>query len=150
MSLILYTSSIRRSLFVLAFIGMCCSGCSGHKEGDKPEHTRNTYIIGISPFLDEVSSDQIFKQIIRLFLDDMPLNSTLTIYDAYYLKTVAHIHIPDMPAFQSSRTRINQFKKPIQNLKSFLSQVRTKPSLGRISFKDAVNLPQFAEFIGER
>src|ERR1700722_11101004 len=52
------------------------------------------FIVGISPFLDAGVKDEVFRSIVRLVVEDLPLNSKLEIYDAYHLKSITRLSIP--------------------------------------------------------
>jgi hypothetical protein len=45
--------------------------------------------------------DDIYRSIVRLVVEDLPLNSTLTIYDAFELKTITQVTVPTGRAFNS-------------------------------------------------
>jgi hypothetical protein len=122
-------------------------GCKPAEPVGNTRHVR--YVVGLSPFLNEDAANESFRQIARLLLEDMPLNSSLWIYDAYHLRTVAQMEIPNKRAFESSRTRANQFSDSIQKLKSFLAIRNEPPVVPGLDFNQAVRLPQFMDFVGE-
>ncbi len=105
------------------------------------------YIIGISPFLDKSVKDEVYRGIVRLVVEDLPLNSALAIYDAFELKTIAQLSLPDARAFHSPKTRANQFAPAIRDLKMFLAEEHHKPTNSNSSFEAAIRLPQFLEFL---
>lgn len=107
------------------------------------------YIIGLSPYLADTAKDGAYRHIVRLLVEDMPLNSSLWIYDAYHLSTVAHVEIPEVRAFESSRTRVNQFKDGLLSLKRFLATSHAKPEVRGLRFDEAMRLPQFLRFVSE-
>ena len=107
------------------------------------------YVIGVSPFLDKSVKDDVYRGVIRLLVQDLPLNSTLSIYDAFELKTIAQIALPDARVFQSPKTRANQFAPAIRDLKLFLAQEHKKPEAAHLRFDGAVRLPQFLDFLAE-
>ncbi|HEV8540860.1 MAG TPA: hypothetical protein VGR78_00580 [Verrucomicrobiae bacterium] len=106
------------------------------------------YVIGLSPFLDNSVKDDVYRRIIGFVLEDLPVNSSLALYDAYNLRTIAQIQVPDVRAFRSAKTRANQFKEPIHKLKDFLAANHEKPET-KLNMKDAVHLPQFMDFVGQ-
>lgn len=132
---------------------ICCSalvvavGCSPKQPPADTRHVQ--YVVGISPYLDDESGEEVFRHIARFLLEDMPLNSSLWIYDAYNLRTVAQVNVPNKRAFESSRTRANQFSNPIQSLKGFLGEQNDQPDVAELNFDDAVRFPQFMDFVGE-
>ncbi|GEM_PF-1261837 len=132
------------STALLMIIGV---GCKPAEPVGNTRHIR--YVVGISPFLNEDAANESFRQIARLLLEDMPLNSSLWLYDASHLRTVAQVEIPNKHAFESSRTRANQFSDSIQKLKSFLAVRNEPPVVCELDFNQAVRLPQFMDFIGE-
>ena len=121
--------------------------CSKEPESAQTPHVR--YVVGLSPFLDENSGNKVFRHIAQFLLEDMPLNSSLWIYDAYNIRTVTRMEVPNRRAFVSSRTRANQFSKPMQQLKSFLAARHAPPEVDNLEFDHVVRLPQFMDFIGD-
>jgi len=108
------------------------------------------FIIGISPFLEKSVKDDIYRSIVRLVVEDLPLNSTLTIYDAFELKTITQVTVPTGRAFSSPKTRANQFAPAIRDLKLFLAQERSAPTNSHFNFQGSIRLPQFLEFLAEK
>lgn len=107
------------------------------------------YVIGLSPFLDKTVKDDVFRRIVGMILEDLPLRSSLAVYDAYNLTTVTSVEIPDARAFKSGKTRANQFGEPIHKLKDFLAATHERPTAAKLNFDQAVRLPQFLDFVGE-
>lgn len=107
------------------------------------------YVIGLSPFLEDTVKDDLFRRTIGFILQDVPLNSSVVLYDAYNLKTITRLTVPDVRAFRSPKTRANQFAEPIRELKSFLAQKHERPDTGRLKLQDAVRFPQFMDFLAE-
>jgi hypothetical protein len=106
------------------------------------------YVIGLSPFLDSKVKDEVYRQIVRFLLEDMPLKSSLWICDAYYLQTIARIDVPEVRAFHSAKTRANQFKDQIRKLKEFLATEPERLGAPVPVPPQAVRLPQFTDFVG--
>ncbi|MBI1177032.1 hypothetical protein GC207_06285 [bacterium] len=107
------------------------------------------YVVGLSPFYNQQQSNEAFRQLMHLLLEDMPLNSSLWIYDAYHIRTVTQLEIPNIHAFESSRTRANQFSAQVQQLKTFLASSNEQPAVAKLDFHDAIRFPQFMDFVGE-
>lgn len=105
-------------------------------------------VIGISPFLDKSVKDEVYRGIVRQIVEDLPLGSRLWIYDAYHVKTITQIEIPEVRAFQSSKTRANQFSRGIGEVREFLAREHVMPTAPRLNFRDAIQLPQFMDFVG--
>ncbi|HYV25956.1 MAG TPA: hypothetical protein VFA77_00350 [Candidatus Eisenbacteria bacterium] len=105
------------------------------------------FIIGISPFLDKSVKDEVYRGIVRLVVEDLPLNSALAIYDAFELKTITQLSLPDTRAFNSPKTRANQFAPAIRDLQLFLAREHNKPT--NTGFEAAIRLPQFLDFLAE-
>lgn len=114
-----------------------------------PESRHLRYVLGVSPFLDDSAKDEVFRHIVRLLLEDMPLNSSLWLYDAYHLRTIAQINIPDARAFRSDKTRANQFQQPLHQTKRFLAAKHSRPSVEGLDFNQAIRLPQFLDFVAD-
>ncbi|MBL9135652.1 MAG: hypothetical protein JNK85_07285 [Verrucomicrobiales bacterium] len=104
-------------------------------------------MIGISPFLEPAAKEDTFRQTVRFLIETMPLNSSLWLYDAYHLRTIATIEVPGLRAFSSGKTRANQFQDRIRDLKNFLAHDHSKPTAGSLDFTQAVRLPQFLDFL---
>ncbi len=115
----------------------------------RAEATSTRYVIGLSPFLEKSVKDDVYRHIVGFVLEDMPLGASLTIYDAYQLQTVMQLEVPKVQAFRSGKTRANQFKEPINKLKSFLAAEHPHPEAAKVDFTQAVRFPQFMDFVGE-
>jgi len=107
------------------------------------------YVIGLSPFLDEPLKDEVYRKLVRLVVEDLPLNSTLAVYDAFNLKSITHVTLPNARAFNSPKTRANQFAPAIGELKRFLAKEHEKPADSHLAFDAAIRLPQFCDFLDE-
>jgi len=141
-------SSSRSGVSLLcALILTMGTGCKPEAVAPAAQHVR--YIVGLSPFLDERAANESFRHLAHLLLEDLPLNSSLWLYDAYHVRTIAQIEIPPSRAFASSRTRANQFSEPLQKLKSFLATRHDPPKIEGFDFQQAIRLPQFMDFVGE-
>jgi len=108
------------------------------------------FVIGISPFLDKDVKDDVFRSIVRLMVQDLPLDSTLAIYDAFELKSITRLSLPDVRAFSSPKTRANQFAGAIGDLKKFLAEDHPRPANSKLKFDSALRLPQFWQFLAEQ
>lgn len=131
-------------LFVTAFMN---TGCAPESHASEGKEVR--YVIGISPFLDDAVKDDVYRRVVGFLLEDMPLHSSLWLYDAYHVRTITQIDIPEVRAFRSGKTRANQFKKQIQKLKAFLAARCERPESASLNFDQAVRFPQFMDFVGE-
>jgi hypothetical protein len=107
------------------------------------------YVIGLTPFLENSVKDDVYRRIVGLILEDLPQKSSLAIYDAYNLTNITRLEIPDLRAFQSGKTRANQFKEPIFKVKQFLASEHQRPTAAKLNFDRAIRFPQFMDFIGE-
>lgn len=105
------------------------------------------YIIGISPFLDDAVKDDVYRSLVRLLVQGLPLNSTLAVYDAFDLKSITQVTIPNARAFESPKTRANQFASAIRDLKRFLAEPHARPTAPGLKFQGALRLPQFCDFL---
>ena len=131
-------------LTVLLCIGTACQK-NTQPAPDKPLKI----IVGISPFLPEREREEVFRKLMSLVLEQMPLNASLLIYDAYHIQTISTFDIPSRRAFRSTRTRLNQFKHPIQTLRRFLQNTPLDSSEQEKSQTGAIRFPQWADFIGK-
>jgi hypothetical protein len=107
------------------------------------------FVLGLSPFLQKAEKDEVFRKIAGFILEDAPLGSSLWIYDAFHVRTITQIDIPDVRAFRSGKTRANQFKTQIGQLRTFLASEHPKPEAADLDFDRALRLPQFLDFVGE-
>jgi hypothetical protein len=114
--------------------------------------TEARYVIGLTPFLEKANKDDVYRRIVGMMLEDLPLKSSLAIYDAYHLTNITRIEIPDVRAFQSGKTRANQFKDQVLKLRQFLATEHARPTnapIEKLNFDNALRLPQFMDFIAE-
>jgi hypothetical protein len=134
------------ALSLVACLGVCGDATIA---GIKPEPCPVRYVIGISPFLEKDVKDPVFRQIVGFLLEDAPLRSSLWLYDAFHLRTITRVEIPDVSAFRSAKTRANQFRDPIRKLRTFLAAEHPRPDPATLSLDQAVRLPQFLDFVGD-
>jgi hypothetical protein len=114
-----------------------------------PTPDASRYVIGLTPFLEKSAKNDIYRRIAGMILEDLPQKSSLAIYDAYHLTNITRIEIPDVRAFQSGKTRANQFREQILQLRQFLGAEHPTPTVARLNFDQAVRLPQFLDFLSE-
>jgi hypothetical protein len=107
------------------------------------------YVIGLTPYFETSAKDDVYRRIVGMILEDLPQKSSLTIYDAYNLTNITRLEIPDLRAFQSGKTRANQFKDQIGRLRQFLATEHTRPTAQKLNFDRALRLPQFLDFLSE-
>jgi hypothetical protein len=103
------------------------------------------WIIGLSPHLPNEAKNDVFRRIAALILEDAPLDSSIWIYDALRVQTVAQFEIPNVRAFRSPKTRANQFRVPFQQLREFLAR---EPEAAP-NHPAAIHLPRFAAFVAD-
>ncbi len=107
------------------------------------------FVVGISPFLQSAEKDAVYRSLVRLIVEDIPLNSRLDVYDAYNLKSVTRVSIPNAKVFNSPKTRANQFALAIGDIKRFLARENGKPTGPKAGFDGAIRLPQFCDFLAQ-
>ncbi len=107
------------------------------------------FVVGISPFLDLTVKDAVYRGLVRLIVEELPLNSTLAVYDAFNLKSITRLSIPDAKIFKSPKTRANQFALPIGEIKQFLARDNAESSGPKSGFEAAIRLPQFCDFLAQ-
>src|SRR6266481_4094168 len=135
--------------FLLAFflsLGLALSGTETPKEVRPPQ----PFVIGISPYLPRSVKDDIYRSIIRLLVEDLPLKSSFEVYDAFDLKTIARVDLPNARVFESPKTRANQFGPAIRNLKLFLVRAQSGSTNSHSRCEGAIRLPQFLDFVAQR
>lgn len=113
------------------------------------ESDTRSFVIGLSPFLDSTAKDPVYRSLVRMIVEDLPLGSTLEVYDAYHLKSVTRLSLPAAKVFNSPKTRANQFAGAIGEIKRFLAGENAKPSAPGLEFEGAIRLPQFWDFLAE-
>lgn len=114
-----------------------------------PSPRPELFAIGLSPYLDKSVKDEVYRGLVRLLVEDLPLNSTVSIYDAFDLKSITRVTLPNSRAFNSSKTRANQFAPAIRELKAFLAGDHPKPAGPHLNFDGALRVPQFADFLSD-
>ena len=114
-----------------------------------PTAVSQCFVVGLSPYLDKSVKDEVYRGLVRLLVEDLPLNSTFSIYDAFDLKSVTRVTLPGSRAFNSSKTRANQFAPAIHELRTFLAKDPPKPTGTHLNFQGALRIPQFCDFIAD-
>jgi hypothetical protein len=87
----------------------------------EPVHPQ-PFVVGISPFLDNAVKDEVYRSVVRLLVQELPLNSSVAVYDAFHLRSITQVQLPNARVFESPKTRANQFASAIRELKQFLAQ----------------------------
>ncbi|MBN9688748.1 MAG: hypothetical protein J0M24_00795 [Verrucomicrobia bacterium] len=105
------------------------------------------YVVGLSPFLDPARKDDIFRQVVGFLLEGIPLGSSVGFYDAYHLRTIATLTVPEVAAFRSAKTRANQFRTQIGQVRQFLAVDPPRPATNGWTFEGAIRVPQFLDFV---
>ena len=132
---------------LVAFALLPC--CLFAAEPARQAPPRQSFIIGLSPFLEKNVKEDVYRNIIRLLVEDLPLNGTLAIYDAFGLKSIASVTLPNARVFASPKTRANQFAGAVRDLKTFLVEDHPKPANARLNFGDSIQVPQFLDFLAQ-
>lgn len=114
-----------------------------------PETRHVRYVVGVSPFLADENKDEVFRHLVRLLLEDMPLDSSLWLYDAYHVRTIAQAAVPGSRAFRSDKTRANQFQQPLRQMRQFLAAKHPRPAVDGLDFNQAIAVPQFLDFVAD-
>ncbi len=122
-------------------IGAARKDAEGGKSGEE-------FVVGVSPFLDKTVKDPVYQGLVRLIVEGLPLGAKLEVYDAYNLKSITRLSIPNANVFNSPKTRANQFAGPIGEIKAFLASEH-KPSGPKPAFEGAIRLPQFCNFLSQ-
>jgi hypothetical protein len=73
----------------------------------------------------------------------------LEVYDAFNLKSITRVSIPNAKVFNSPKTRGNQFALAIGEIKQFLARDNAKPGGPKPGFDGAILLPQFCDFLAQ-
>ena len=128
------------------------SGNSGGDIASQDAIARNddpVFVVGISPFLDSAIKDTVYRALVRLIVEDLPLNTRLEVYDAYHSKSITRVSIPNAKVFESPKTRANQFASSIGEIRQFLARDNARPSGPKPGFDGAIRLPQFCDFLAQ-
>lgn len=132
-------------LIVTLVLALRVSGATSETQASVP--TR--YVVGLSPFLDNGVKNEVFRQIAGFVLEGMPIGSSLALYDAYRIRTIATISIPEVAAFRSGKTRATQFKGELNKLKRFLAEEQSESDSRGLPLVQAVRFPQFLDFVSD-
>ena len=128
---------------------------AGGSKGDIPDQESiagkagGVFVVGISPFLESSVKDSVYRGLVRLIVEDLPLNTRVEIYDAYNLKSVTRLSIPNAKVFNSPKTRANQFASSIGEIRQFLAKDNTRPGGAKAASYGALRLPQFCDFLAQ-
>jgi len=114
-----------------------------------PAKTSANFVAGISPFLDASAKDPVYRGLVRLIVNDLPLGAKFEVYDAYNLKSITRLSIPNSKVFNSPKTRANQFASAIGEIRRFLAQTNARPDGSKADFNGAIRFPQFCDFLAE-
>ena len=109
------------------------------------------YVVGLTPFLEKSAKDDVYRRLVGVVLEQLPLKASLSFFDAYNLTNIAQIDIPDARVFESGKTRANQFRDPVLRLRQFLANEPTRPASNPpgFPFNNAIRLPQFMDFVAD-
>jgi len=134
-----------KHLFILLFLACKLTAA----ENSKPAPPPQSFVIGLSPFLEKNVKEDVYRNVIRLLVEDLPLNSTLAIYDAFGLKSIASVTLPNARVLASPKTRANQFAGAVRDLKAFLVSDHPRPANARLNFEESIQVPQFLDFLAQ-
>lgn len=144
----MYSKTNHRYLLGLLSL-LICFGSACQRDIESTENKPMKIIVGISPFLPASDKEEVFQQLMSLVLDEMPLNASLIVYDAFHIQTISTFDIPERKAFRSTRTRLNQFKRSIQSLRTFLQSSPPEIEASEMTHMAAIRFPQWSDFIGK-
>jgi hypothetical protein len=133
-----------RVLILLSFLSLFLSF-----PGQAAATSNADFVVGISPFLDSTVKDAVYRGLVRLIVEDLPLNTRLEVYDAYHLKSITRVSIPGAKVFNSPKTRANQFASSIGEIRQFLARNDGKAGGPESGVAGAIRLPQFCDFLAE-
>jgi hypothetical protein len=134
-----------KTIFSLLIAAVCASAVAA--PAVEPAATK--FIIGLTPYLENSVKDDVYRRVVGMILEQIPQKTSLAIYDAYNLTNITRLEVPDLRAFQSGKTRANQFRDQIGRLKLFLAAENARPSAAKLNFDRAIRLPQFLDFLSE-
>jgi len=106
-------------------------------------NTGGAFVVGMSPFLDSTAKDAVYRSLVRLIVEDLPLNTRLEV------KSITRLSIPNAKVFNSPKTRANQFAVSIGEIKQFLARDNARPGGQKPGFDGAIRLPQFCDFLAQ-
>jgi len=107
----------------------------------------NVFVIGLSPFLDKSVKDAVYRGMVRLIVEELPLDSRVEVFDAYNLQSITRVTVPESASFNSPKTRANQFASEIGQIRFFLSHESERPDGSKTNFDAAIRVPQFCDFL---
>ncbi len=143
------TASAAQIILSSAVAAWMLSASVSAGEISSPSKPALRYVIGLSPFLGKEAKDSVYRRIAGFLIEDMPINSTLALYDAYHLTSITEITIPEARAFASAKTRATQFHADIRKLRNFLAATPAPHDSPMRGMDQAIRLPQFLDFIEE-
>ncbi|HUD47720.1 MAG TPA: hypothetical protein VMR33_12875 [Candidatus Baltobacteraceae bacterium] len=111
--------------------------------------TGGAFVVGLSPFLSPTVKDTVFRGLVRLIVEDLPLNTSVEVYDAFNLTSITRLRIPNAKVFNSPKTRANQFSSSIGAIKQFLARDNARPGGPETVLDGAIRLPQFCDFLAQ-
>jgi hypothetical protein len=128
-------------LFGLVFLFVSCA-----KTPEIADSTHQQVIVGLSPHMTDSAKEEVYQRLVKCVLESMPINSSVVVYDAYENKSVAKFQIPNKSAFRKTRTRINQFERPLHDLKTYLlNDPESSPEASKNPFD--IRFPQWIHFV---
>lgn len=101
-------------------------------------------VVGVSPYLQKDQAHATYKSIVTFALESLNAGDTAIIYDAYNLRSIGTITIPQNAAYQHMRTRAHMNAEAIKAFRDFA--VNTNPTDEN---QESIKLPEFLRWIGE-
>jgi len=106
---------------------------------DKPRHV----IVGTSPFADKDARNAGLRACLLLIIKGLEPGEELEVYDAYNIRRVAEIAIPDKAAYRNEKIRVREFGPEIAKLRSYFAST-TEASA---PVKEAIKVPNFVRYL---
>lgn len=141
----------RKLILLLAALAGLATAAPPARPADSSKAPRQPqpFVVGLSPYLDRSVKDEVFRGLVQLLVEKLPLNTTLTVYDAFHLRQIAHASLPNLRVFTSAKTRAHQFALALQDIRQFLATEHSKPAHESLTFDSAIKLPQLYDFLVE-
>lgn len=141
---LLFTMNHKLKTVLLFGVMLLFISCA--KTPDLSDSKHQQVIVGLSPYMTDSAKEEVYQRLVKCVLESMPINSSVVIYDAYENKSVAKFQIPNKSAFRKTRTRINQFERPLHDLKTFLlTGSESSQDVSNNSFD--IRFPQWVHFV---
>ncbi len=126
-------------LFALVLAIVACSSAAD-------EQASSEIVVGVSPFFAPADRDAVKKTVYHLLLETVPVGTRITLFDAFNLKRITDLNIPDRPEYRPARVRAHLAKSSLAAINRFFAE-RLALAGGEEGPSGGIRLPQFLDFL---